>query len=267
MSNCSGQRTKKALKSSSKHIAEGDSNSRLLATTMDGMLVHSEFLSTKAKEQVQANVVLATFMADQRNKIKTLSDSVAHIEAKFLSGQQKLRDDLNQGQTKLYGEIDGVRTEVSNINDNINSMKRESAATTAATNSKLDRMMTFMMHDTTLAVAAPVAPAPIPKLQPPRSSLNPSASPFLAPTLSALSLPVSSVTPVTAPTSSVAVSKDTFKPTKHHKTASKSVYPFAENFYRVTEGKSDEQINDEPLFRRRRTWEVSPCLLSFRSNC
>jgi hypothetical protein len=62
--------------------------------------------------------------------------------------------------------------------------------------------------------------------------------------MSASSLPASSVTPVAAPTSSVAASKDTFKPTKRDKAAGESVYPFAENFYRVSKEKSDQQIND-----------------------
>jgi hypothetical protein len=96
-----------------------------------------------------------------------------------------------------------------------------------------------------LAAPAPTpAPAPISQHQPPRSRLNPSVSSFLAPTLSASLLPTSSVTPVTAPTSSVAAFKDTFKPAKRDKAAGKSVHPFAENFYKVTKGKYDEQINN-----------------------
>jgi hypothetical protein len=42
----------------------------------------------------------------------------------------------------------------------------------------------------------------------------------------------------------VVVSKDTFKPTKCEKVAGEGVYPFAENYYRVTKGKLDQQIND-----------------------
>jgi hypothetical protein len=158
---------------------------------------------------------------------------------------------VSQGQITLDDKITDVRDEVNNINDNINSMERESARTADATDSKLNKMLVFMMRDTTSAAAAPAsaapaapvsAPAPIPQHQPPRSSLNPSASPFLAPTSLASSLPASSVAPDTAPTSSVV--KDTFKTTKRDKAASEDVYTFAENFYKVTKEKSNENINN-----------------------
>jgi hypothetical protein len=54
-----------------------------------------------------------------------------------------------------------------------------------------------------------------------------------------------SVASVPAPASSVSpTSKDTFKPTKRNKAAGESVYPLAENFFKVTRKKSDKQINN-----------------------
>jgi hypothetical protein len=47
--------------------------------------------------------------------------------------------------------------------------------------------------------------------------------------------------PVPAPTS---VIKDTFKPTKRNKAAGEDVYTFAENFYKVMKGKSNEIIKN-----------------------
>jgi hypothetical protein len=81
----------KALQSTSWRVADNDANSRLLAGAMDGVLIHSEFLTTNAKEQVQANIILARSLADQRNQIKMLSQSVARVEAQNLSGQQSQR--------------------------------------------------------------------------------------------------------------------------------------------------------------------------------
>jgi hypothetical protein len=53
-----------------------------------------------------------------------------------------------------------------------------------------------------------------------------------------------SVVPIIAPVSSAIVLKDTVKPTKCDKAAGEGVYSFAENFYKVTKGKPNQQIND-----------------------
>jgi hypothetical protein len=106
----------------------------------------------------------------------------------------------------------------------------------------MDKLMAFMMRDTTSAAPPPAVRVSIPaQPQPQRhicSNLNPTASPFSAPTSSA-SLPAPMMVPIPAPTS---VIKDTFKPTKRDKAAGKDVYTFAENFYKVTKGKSDKII-------------------------
>jgi hypothetical protein len=110
-------RTKLALKSNMQHIADSDSNTCLVAKTMDGILVYTNSMSTKVKEQAQANVVLATVMAEQKNSIKALSDSVALLRA----NQQKLRDDMSQGQTALNDKIIGVRNEMKKIGNELKS--------------------------------------------------------------------------------------------------------------------------------------------------
>jgi uncharacterized coiled-coil protein SlyX len=56
-------------------------------------------------------------MAEQKNTIKTLSDSVALLEA----NQQKLRDDMSQGQDVLHDKITGVRSEMKQIGNELKS--------------------------------------------------------------------------------------------------------------------------------------------------
>jgi hypothetical protein len=186
---------------------------------------------------------LLHFLSEKKNLIKTLSDYVARLGRDY----RNLNDKVDQSHTTLDNKITGVHNEVNNINNNINSMKSQSAAAAAAT-LQMDKMMAFMMRDRTSSAATP-APAvhvSIPaKPQPQhhvRSSLNPSVSSFSVPTSSPLSLPMPSIVPVSAPTSSV--TKDTFKPTNCDKEAGEDVFTFAENFYKVTKGKSNEIINN-----------------------
>jgi hypothetical protein len=67
-------RAKKALMATIQHTADCDSNMRLVAKTLDGVLTHTNFMSIKALEQAQANLVFATPLAEQKNLITSLAD-------------------------------------------------------------------------------------------------------------------------------------------------------------------------------------------------
>jgi hypothetical protein len=250
-------RTKKALVAFVTRTAEGDASTSLIAKTLDGVLLHNNFMSETARGQAQSNVTFATLLHEQKNLIKALADFVARLGRDYRS----LNDKVDQGHNLLDGKITDVHNQVGNINDNINSMKSDNAtanatadANAAATKLQMDKMMDFMMRDTTSAAAAPAVPVSTPaQLQPQakchiRSNLNPTASPFSAPISSAslpaslpASFPAPSMVPAPAPTS---VIKDTFKPTRCDKVAGEDVYTFAENFYKVTKGKYNKIINN-----------------------
>jgi cytochrome c556 len=66
---------------------------------------------------VQANIILSKSLADQRNQISILQDSVACIEAQ----NQKTSDDMHQDLQELQGEIDEVRSEMQQIGNSIKS--------------------------------------------------------------------------------------------------------------------------------------------------
>jgi phage shock protein A len=127
----------------------------LVAKSLDGMLQHNTFMSKKAKDQANANVVFATLLSKQKNLNKTLSDSVACLGRDY----PNLNDKVDQSHTTLDYKITGVHNKVNNINDNINSMKSQSA--TAAATLQMDKMMAFMMHDKTSAAATPAPAAPV----------------------------------------------------------------------------------------------------------
>jgi ElaB/YqjD/DUF883 family membrane-anchored ribosome-binding protein len=150
-------RTKKVLVASERRTVESDANIRLVAKTLDGVLQHNNFMSEKARGQAKSNVIFATLLHEQKNSIKTLSDSVARLGRDYRS----LNDRVDQSHTTLDGKITDVHNEVNNINDNINSMKSESAATAAAA-LQMDKLMAFMMHDKTLSAAAPAVPVSTP---------------------------------------------------------------------------------------------------------
>jgi hypothetical protein len=133
-----------------------------------------------------------------------------------------------------------------------NSIKSELKSEIQSGQDKLkDMIMTFMLKQTAAPASTSAAPAvsedpaaPAPQLQLPRSGLNPLVSSFPVQTLLASSLPVPSIVTILAPVSSAIFSKNAFKPTKGDREAGKGIYLFAENFYKVTKGKPDQQINN-----------------------
>jgi hypothetical protein len=149
--------TTKALVASVKHTAEGDANMRLIEKTLDGVLLHNNFMSLTARNQVQSNVTFATLLHDQENSIKALADSVARLGGDY----QSLNDKVDQGHNLLDGKITDVHNQVDNLNNNIISMKNETA-TGAAAKLQMDKMMAYMMRDTTSAATAPAVPVSTP---------------------------------------------------------------------------------------------------------
>jgi hypothetical protein len=191
--------TGNALRDVCGRFEDVESNGRMVAGTMDGLLVHSNFLSKKTKEKTQTNISLVNSMTEQKNQIAHLTNQLSHIGGCVGSVRNELKDD-----------IDGVRTEVSNIGNKLVSM--ETAMTTAMTtgqNELKTMMMTLMTQNAASAVAAsaPVpapAPAQVPAQTPAQtpatipvwiqaqpqiqlqSYLNPSTTSFKASTFSAI---------------------------------------------------------------------------------
>jgi hypothetical protein len=120
-------RTKKALVASVKRTVEGDANMRLIAKTLDGVLQHNNFMSETARGHAKSNVTFAILLHEQKNLIKALSDSVAHLGRDYRS----LNDKVDQSHKMLAGKITDVHNEDGNINDNVNSIKSENATANA----------------------------------------------------------------------------------------------------------------------------------------
>jgi hypothetical protein len=135
LSNCSRLSQEKLYKA---RFSDVDANARLLAGAMDGILVHSKFLSTKAKEQVQTNIVFANSMAEQRNHIKVFTDNLAHVG----DVHGELKDDINGVQTEMQQIENSIKTEMRSGQNELKNM-----------------LMSLMQNSTTVAASTPAAPA------------------------------------------------------------------------------------------------------------
>jgi hypothetical protein len=109
----------KALVAQVKQTAEGDANVRILANTLDRVLVHNNFMSQTAKTQAQSNVIFAELLHEQKNGMKTMADSVISLATGLVSRIEDLNGRMEQGQTLMDGRITEVHDQIDIINNNI----------------------------------------------------------------------------------------------------------------------------------------------------